>query len=414
MKLKGKVQALIGASVLSWLYGSLIFGLLGRLAPIWMERFQVGKGAIGLLMTIALLAMGVTMYYAGKLADEKGTKLSLTIGVLLTAAALLGMAYVQNLYTLYACGIILGVSGSLEFGTGLACVQRWWPEKSGLVSGIFNLCFGASAAVMVPIYHYLLQSQGYYHALISITLLVVVIGLIFAQLTASPDETTAGAKPGQIMPSSPDGEEPSFFTVKEALQTSTFWLIWAIWALSGTAGIGLVMLALPLSQDIGLTLAQGSLLLVTFNAVNGLIRMVVGPLADKIGGKAIMAPIFTVGAIACFLLTRAESFGAAAIYLALIGGTLGTVFTVTPVLVRQYFGLKNFGAIFGLIFTSYCFFSALAGPFLGGVVRDLTGNFTATAIYFGVFLAISVALVVKLTPPQQPVTVNSDSLDSSI
>jgi OFA family oxalate/formate antiporter-like MFS transporter len=413
MKLKGRVEALIGASILSWLYGSLIFGLLGRLAPLWMEKFHVGKGAIGLLMTISLFAMGIAMYYAGRLADEKGTRLALSVGVLLAGAALLGFAYVNNIAMLYLCGMILGVSGSLEYGAGLACVQRWWPNHSGLVSGIFNLCFGASAAAMVPLYHYWLQTGDYFQALIWIASLVVIVGLIFAQFTESPKKGDMNSNVNQRIQDQKKIVQPAFFTVKEAIKTSSFWLLWTIWALAGTAGAGLVMLMMSLSKDLGFTLAQGTLLLAAFNVLNGIIRMVVGPLADKFSGKVIMVPIFAIGAIACFILPTARSFSLAVVCLALIGMTLGTVFTVSPVLVRKYFGLRHYGAIFGLIFTSYCFFSALAGPFLGGVVRDITGSFSATSIYFGVFLAVAAGLAFLLKPAIKSETAQGPQINIS-
>ena len=100
------------------------------------------------------------------------------------------------------------------------------------------------------------------------------------------------------------------------------------------------------------------------------------------------------------MLTLIRSFALAALCLCLIGMTTGIVFTVTPVMLRKYFGLRNFGAIFGLIFTSYCFFSALFGPFLGGFASDMSGSYTITTIYFGLFLIIAAVLAVLLKRPE--------------
>ena len=165
----GRKQALIGASAVVWVYGSLIFGLLGILSPIWLEMFQITKASVGLLMTIALFSMGAFNYKAGRLADERGTRFTISIGMVLAAAALVGFSLASNVYMLYGSGIILGISGSLVYGPGLTCVQKWWPEKSGLVSGVYNLCFGLSAALMIPLYRFFLGGSGYRAAPVSYT-----------------------------------------------------------------------------------------------------------------------------------------------------------------------------------------------------------------------------------------------------
>ena len=69
-----------------WVYGSLIFGLLGILSPIWLELFQITKASVGLLMTVALFSMGAFNYKAGRLADERGTRFTISIGMVLAFA----------------------------------------------------------------------------------------------------------------------------------------------------------------------------------------------------------------------------------------------------------------------------------------------------------------------------------------
>ena len=46
------------------------------------------------------------------------------------------------------------------------------------------------------------------------------------------------------------------------------------------------------------------------------------------------------------------------------------------------------------------FFSALFGPFLGGFASDMSGSYTITTIYFGLFLIIAAVLAVLLKRPE--------------
>ncbi len=373
-----------------WVYGSLIFGLLGILSPIWLEMFQITKASVGLLMTIALFSMGAFNYKAGRLADERGTRFTISIGMVLAAAALVGFSLAANVYMLYGSGIILGISGSLVYGSGLTCVQKWWPEKSGLVSGVYNLCFGLSAALMIPLYRFFLGGSGYRAALWIISGIVLAFGLA-ASIFADSPKRRGGLGETVKLPG---------YTVGQATADRSFKMLWLIWGLAGTAGIGLVMHIIPLMEVNGFTAEQGSKLLIFFNVFNGVIRIVVGPMLDKADGRLFMCIPFLLGGTACCMLTLIRSFALAALCLCLIGMTTGIVFTVTPVMLRKYFGLRNFGAIFGLIFTSYCFFSALFGPFLGGFASDMSGSYTITTIYFGLFLIIAAVLAVLLKRPE--------------
>lgn len=386
----GKKQALLGASAVVWVYGSLIFGLLGILSPIWLKMFQITKASVGLLMTISLFSMGAFNYKAGRLADERGSRFTISIGMVLAAAALVGFSAAVSVYMLYGCGIILGISGSLVYGPGLTCVQKWWPKKSGMASGIYNLCFGLSSALMIPLYQLLLGGSGYQGALWWISGIVLVFGLGAAVFADSPKKA-GGAGEGVKLPG---------HTVGQAVATRSFKLLWLIWGLAGTAGIGLVMHIIPLMEANGISADQGSRLLIFFNIFNGVIRIVVGPMLDKADGRLVMCTSFLLGGAACCILTMIRSFAPAALCLCLIGMTTGVVFTVTPVMLRKYFGLRNFGAVFGLIFTSYCFFSAFFGPFLGGFASDISGSYTVTTMYFGIFLIIAAGLSMALKRPE--------------
>ncbi len=417
MQLNGKKQALFGASAESWIYGSLVFGLFGILSPMWQEMFSASAATTGLLMTLALFTMGAFNYMAGKLADKKGSKFTITIGILLAAVAIFGFSCANGMAILFPAGLLLGASGSMVFGPGLTCVQKWYPpQKAGMVSGIYNLCFGIAAAIMVPIYRALLTGFGYHTALMIIAAGILLLGLFFSLFTASPAKSGAPAPgaPGAQAGGPPPGMPPGMpvFTVKEATSTTSFKLLWLIWGLAGTAGIGLVMHVVKLSASQGFTAAQGAMLLIFFNLFNGLIRIVVGPLADKVKPQLLMWPVFLLGGIACFFLTSITSFGLAIAALSIIGMTTGIVFTVTPVLVRKYFGVRFYGAIFGLVFTSYCFFSSLFGPFVGGLISKT--SYTPATILFGVFLLLAAILSMIIKAPSQPAPIEPTTNPNSV
>ena len=75
---------------------------------------------------------------------------------------------------------------------------------------------------------------------------------------------------------------------------------------------------------------------------------------------------------------------------AVIGFAFGTLFAVSAPLATDCFGLKHFGAIFGLVFTAYGFVSGVLGPSLSGYLLDIThGNFVIVFAYLGIFCILS-------------------------
>src|SRR5208283_30686 len=71
------------------------------------------------------------------------------------------LVYASNVYLLYLWAFLMGCASCFVYIPALTSVQRWYPARRGLVSGIVNLTFGISAAVMSPIFGWMLNALGY-------------------------------------------------------------------------------------------------------------------------------------------------------------------------------------------------------------------------------------------------------------
>ncbi|MBO8182436.1 MAG: hypothetical protein H0Z28_06545 [Archaeoglobus sp.] len=81
-----------------------------------------------------------------------------------------------------------------------------------------------------------------------------------------------------------------------------------------------------------------------------------------------------------------------------MGFAFGTMTAVSAPLTSDCFGLKHFGAIFGLVFTAYGFIAGIIGPSLSGYILDFTGNFKLVLLYLGIFCLLSSFLILKVRP----------------
>jgi OFA family oxalate/formate antiporter-like MFS transporter len=150
----------------------------------------------------------------------------------------------------------------------------------------------------------------------------------------------------------------------------------------------------------GWSLESAVLILTAFNLTNGVGRFTGGVLSDIFGRNLTMSVTFLAAGI-CYLVLPYCNWLPLAVFLAsAIGLGFGTLLGVSAPLVTDCFGIKHFGAVFGLIFTSYGFLAGPIGPSLSGYLLDFTnGNFVVVFGYLGAFCIVSSVLVSFVKPP---------------
>jgi MFS transporter, OFA family, oxalate/formate antiporter len=395
------IFAVIGSSMAIFWPGALIFGFPGVMAPYWMKTFHVGRGAIGNILFFILAAVGTFMFFVGRWQGKYGIKRMITIGAIICGLSLLIIAYASNLYMLYLWAFLMGTSSAFVYLPAVTTVQRWYPMRRGLVSGIVSLLFGLSAAIMSPIFRCMFDSMGYVSMNLTLAVLVLLVGIVAAQFTEAPQTVPAPQTPAHKEETKSPVKIAESLTVRESLRTSSFWFLWLTWAFQGAAGIAMVTLSTAYGLSKGLTMESAVVILTAYNVTNGGSRIIMGFLSDRVGRNLAMSLTFLAAGAAYFLMPYPNTLFVLAFLAAVIGFAFGTLFAVSAPLATDCFGLKHFGAIFGLVFTAYGFVSGILGPSLSGYLLDITkGNFLLVFTYLGIFCILSGIFIRWVTPPQ--------------
>lgn len=397
--------AVMGCCLGTFWSGSMAFGYPGVVGTYWQQKFHVGAGATGTVVTFMLLALAASMFFSGKIHMKIGMRKCLLISTVFTVIAMFILINAKNIYMVYVWAFVVNIGCSFIYGPGLATVQQWFPHRRGLVSGLLNLIFGISAAIMSPIWNHMLDTIGYEqlnYILIICLIVTNLVAMIFAEVPdrtkLTEEERTAHdqllAELAEKAKSTKSGAVSADLSLKEALQTKAFWLIWFIWVFMGAAGISMVSLSKSYAIFLGLS---GVIILTTFNITNGIGRIIAGALTDVIGGPTTGFIAFIITAVGYFMLPHVNGLVAVSVFAAFVGFGLGTLFTITPPMASGIFGLKYFGVIFGVIFTAYGFIAGILGPAISGYVLDYThGNYTFVFNYLAVFALIGAALIMTL------------------
>lgn len=394
LKTKG-IMALIGCSSGIFFSGVLIFGYPGFMGPYWRSVFEVDTTATGNIMTFILFALGIFMFFGGKFHQRLGTRKSLIIGTVILVIAMLILQYAKNMAMVYLWAFLNGTSSCFIYGPGLTTVQKWFPHRRGIVTGILNFVFGISAAIMLPILNVLFNNFGYHMTNSIIILLIVIVNGTACILSEVPEKSGLSAEEintiNALVPAAASNGTEVEYTVGAALKTKEFWALWLVWVFMGAAGISMISLSTNYSIHLGIS---SVVVLSAFNITNGVSRIIAGFLSDKIGSVMTGCIAFLLSMAGYILIPFTSSLLLVSLASCLVGFAFGTLFAITAPLASGLFGLKHFGMIFGLIFTAYGFVGGILGPTLSGYILQKTdGNFKFVFAYLAIFSLIAAGLI---------------------
>ena len=117
-------------------------------------------------------------------------------------------------------------------------------------------------------------------------------------------------------------------------------------------------------------------------------------LTDKIGAKITGMVAFALAGIGYLLMPHIVGIPMISLCAICVGIGFGTLFTVTGPMASELFGLKNFGMIFGLIFTAHGMLGGIVGPAVSGLLLEKAGgDYAMVFTYLGIMALIGVVLM---------------------
>jgi len=124
-------------------------------------------------------------------------------------------------------------------------------------------------------------------------------------------------------------------------------------------------------------------------------RLLVGRISDRIGrkGTAVICALFLAGTIIWLICSK--DLWMLYIFAMVFGFFYGGLDATTTSLVGDLFGLSSIGIVMGTLSAGWSLGAAI-GPFLGGLVYDISGNYSI-AFTINVAAMIVVTLLLLLT-----------------
>lgn len=375
--------------------------------------FKLSKPEAALPFTVTIGVLFVGTYIGGRIQDKRGPRVVALAGGVIYALGILLASTVSSrdgLFTLVlGYGVISGFGLGLAYIVPIAMLQKWFPDKRGLITGLAVGGFGFGAVLTSPVAQRLIDSnpQVPTRAFLPLGIAYLVMSLIGASFFQNPP---AGyIPPGWTAPvgatATSTGRD---YTQGEALRTPQWYLLTAILALNTTAGIALISQAAASATDIAGYSATAAAGLVGIWAIfNGAGRIVWAAASDRIGRMPAFMAMLGLQAVSFFLLPRTHTaalfFVLGAIIYLCYGGGFGTM----PATAGDFFGVRNAGAIYGLMIVAWSI-AGVVGPQLAAALIGSGKNYTTAYTVIGVIalVAVSLPLITRLPRPREAVAVS--------
>jgi len=240
---------------------------------------------------------------------------------------------------------------------------------------------------MAPLTAYFLKLYGIQHTFMILGIIALVAIVLFSLILRNPAENYVPSQPAATKPTSSSNNQGW----TEVLKTRQFYLLWLIYLLSATAGL---MLIAHMASIAGTQAAwkAGFILVVVLSAFNALGRIAIGFLSDKIGRKSAMVVVFLIQAVNMFIFAYYTSIPLLITGAAIAGLAYGSLFSLMPSITADFFGVKNMGVNYGLVFSGWGI-AAIIGPILGGYVVKTTGTYAISYVVAGVLLLVATLMV---------------------
>jgi len=364
-------------------------------APLEKE-FGWKRAETSMVFTIAVVVFALSFILAGRLQDKFGPfKVSLVGGILVSLGFFL-CAFTHSLNYLYFCfGVIGGLGNGFGYATPIPVMAKWFPDKRGLAVGLAVGGYGGGSAIFGPLANLkLIPAYGVHTTFMILGVIFLFMTVIGAFLLQNPP---AGYKPAgwSPAPAAKAAATTYEFSPGEVLRTPTFYLMWVAYALGASAGLMVISQLVPFAKSVGIASAAIATMGILVGAIgNASGRILSGWMSDALGRLNVLRLMIAISMIAMPILYKVGgSVGPLYVVVFVVYWCYGTQLSVNASTTADFWGTKNAGINYGMLFTAWGV-AGIIGPRIAGVLFDKYKNYQM-AFYSAAVLA-AVALLCEL------------------
>ena len=369
--------------------GQFAFGAFGLFIKPLGEEFGWDRAQISLAATYFTIALAFSIPIIGQFADRYGSRKVILPSVLVFASLLaLPALLVDTLWELFLFYILMGCMGAganaLPY---LRTIATWFDVRRGLAIGVAMGGSGAGFAYVPPLVQYVIDTHGWRAGYICLSIFIVIVTLPLVYFFLRDAPARQGRADERVVKSS--------LKLSSLLKLGLLWQLFLIFCLLSFALYGVLAHLAPMMSDRGMTMADAALVQATLGIAIVVSRVLIGYLIDRFDATRVASICFLISAGGVGVLTAGAVNTPAFLAALCIGLSMGAEIDMLAYLTSRYFGVDNFGRIYGILFVSFLTGTAL-GPYVFGLAYETYGSYREVLLTAVIFIIISSVMTLLL------------------
>lgn len=354
------------------------------IAYIW-SVFQTGianslfggdNASASLAYSLLLAFLTIGSVIGGKLTHKITIRYVVMIGgfILSTGFFLSGLVTPGAPWLLWLTyGVMGGIGMGFAYTPTIACAQRWYPDKKGLVTGLIVASLGFGGVIFTPIVEALIKTFGgqgvgelkTFMVLSGVFLIVCTLGSLLIKSPSAEFIAKHATKMGVAT------KTPTSLMPGQILRKPQFYMLTLSMMLACMGGLMMIGFAKPIAVARGMgSIAVVGVMLITLS--NALGRLTWGFISDKIGRKYTLLILLSGTALISLLVNFAGGYWIF-VLISLIGFFYGGLLSNYPALTADLFGPVHMAMNYGMVLLGFGV-AAVSSSYIAGYYKNLAAK----------------------------------------
>lgn len=382
--------------------GPYAFAALGVFMLPLGNEFGWSRSEISSALTVLTITTALFSPVVGHMVDRVGARRVLIASLVALGVCMVALGALMS--QLWHLLLIYGLIGTAGAGANslpyMRALTAWFDRNRGLAIGIGIGGIGIGYAYVPMVVQAAVRHGDWRYGYYALALIILVVSLpaLIVGFRDSPADAGCSDESERRGPSSSGGGAPwSGRTAAEAYRSGVFWMLAATFVILSFVLNGTLTHLMPMLVDRGLHEDTAALAVSSVGAMMAVSRIGIGFLVDRIFAPRVAAVCFTASMAGVAILAFSDSVPLIFAAALMLGLSIGAETDLMAYLAGRYFGLGNFGAVYGTLFAAILAGTAV-GPIVFGVAFDTWGNYTNVLTASIILNLAAVFLVMRLGP----------------
>ena len=379
--------------------GTALYGFTAFFNPISSEM-KWGSAAISFAFSLRSVEGGVLQPFIGIFVERLGVRKCIFAGISIMGFSLFLLSRMTTLTTFYVGFVLLSLGFSMAAGIPeFTAVANWFKKRRSLALGLLTTGFGVSG-LMTPIIAMMIRSIGWRETMFLLCPFILVIGIPLSFFIRDRPQSY-GMQPDGVLLETNSTDSlllkggTSGLTLKEALRTKTFWMLLLYAFCVQFAFSTIPVQEMPHLINVGISEKLAALTMAGYSLVSLVGRLLISWLGDTYSKKRLLMISAAMQAIGFFIYANITSPWMIIPFILFYGPGFGATVPLLPGIQADYFGVRSFASIRGMMSVAFAVPGIIA-PVFAGWIFDMYHSYTIAFQLYAILAGLSILFLMMI------------------